>query len=85
MMVGRQEANIVVRNVRARFSGGVLEPLDDLDLEEGAEVLLTLEEQPQGSVEAEDAALARAIDEGLATEAVNRQQVMAILRDRNGP
>jgi predicted DNA-binding antitoxin AbrB/MazE fold protein len=31
----------LARAVRARFEGGVLKPLEDLDLEEGEEVILT--------------------------------------------
>ena len=35
---------MVLRSVRARFTDGKLEPLDELDLEEGAEVEVTLED-----------------------------------------
>ena len=35
---------MVLRSVRARFTGGKLELLDELDLEEGAEVEVTLED-----------------------------------------
>ncbi len=35
----------VIRSVRARYSGGVLEPLEALDLDEGEEVLVTVDDQ----------------------------------------
>ena len=34
------------KHFRARYSKGVLEPLDELDLEEGVEVLLTIRRAP---------------------------------------
>ena len=37
---------MVTRHVRARYSKGVLEPLEAIDLEEGAEVSLSIEEEP---------------------------------------
>ena len=73
---------MVLRSVRARFTGGKLEPLEPLGLEEGAEVSVTVDEQVHPTEEAEDAALARAIEEGLATERVSEQESTAILRDR---
>ena len=73
---------MVLRSVRARFTGGKLEPLEPLGLEEGAEVSVTVDEQVHPTEEAEDAALARAIEEGLATERVSEQEIAAILRDR---
>ena len=42
---------------------------------------MTLEDQVHDSTEAEDAALARAIAEGLETEPASRQSVMEALRD----
>ena len=71
---------MVLRSVRARFTGGKLEPLEPLGLEEGAEVSVTVDEQLHPTEEAEDAALARAIEEGLATERVSEQEITAILR-----
>ena len=41
---------------------------------------MTLEDQVHDSTEAEDAALARAIAEGLETESVSRQSVIEALR-----
>ena len=73
---------MVLRSVRAGFTGGKLEPLEPLGLEEGAEVFVTVDEQVHPTEEAEDAALARAIKEGLATERVGEQEVTAILRTR---
>ncbi len=75
---------MVLRRVRARFTGGKLEPLEPLGLEEGAEVALTVDEQVHPTEGAEDAALARAIEEGLTTERVSKEEVMSILRDRDG-
>ena len=37
---------MVLRSVRARYSNGVFEPLDDVDLAENQEVLLTVDEKP---------------------------------------
>lgn len=71
----------MIRTIRARYSGGKLEPLEPLALEEGEEIEVTLSEQVHESEEAEDAALARAIEEGLTTERVSEQEIRAILRD----
>lgn len=46
-MVQELRATIMVlRSVRARYSKGVFEPLDDVDLAEDQEVLLTVEDKP---------------------------------------
>ena len=37
---------MVLRSVRARYSKGVFEPLDEVDLAEDQEVLLTVEDRP---------------------------------------
>ena len=37
---------MVLRSVRARYSNGVFEPLDEVDLAENQEVLLTVDEKP---------------------------------------
>ena len=37
---------MVLREVRARYSKGVFEPLDDVDLPEDQEVLLTVDDKP---------------------------------------
>ncbi len=72
-----------MRQVRAKFTKGTIVPLEPLDMEEGEEVLLTLEAAHE-SAEAEDAGLARAIAEGLTTRPVSKRRVLAVLRDRNG-
>lgn len=36
----------MIANVRARFSDGVLRPLEPLDLEEGADVMVSIEDVP---------------------------------------
>ena len=74
----------MIKSVRARFRGGIFEPLDEVDLEEGAEVLLTLEADVFASEEEEDAAFARAIAEGMKTPFMDSQEVLDILRDRDG-
>ena len=75
---------MVIRTVRARFSRGVFQPLDEVDLEEGAEVLVAMEEEYFLTQEEEDAALARAMAEGMKTPFMDPQEVMDILRDRDG-
>ena len=70
----------MVKTLKARFTNGNIVPLEPVDLEEGEEVVVTLEENVHSSTEAEDAALARAIAEGLGTESVSRQSVMEVLR-----
>ena len=74
----------MIKSVRARFRGGLFEPLDEVDLEDGAEVLLTLEDEVFQSEEEEDAAFARAIAEGMKTPFMDSQEVLDILRDRDG-
>ena len=74
----------MIKSVRARFRGGLFEPLDEVDLEEGAEVLLTLEDEVFQSEEEEEDAFARAIAEGMKTPFMDSQEVLDILRDRDG-
>ncbi len=74
----------MIRTIRARYSKGKLEPLEPLALEEGEEIEVTLSEQVHESEEAEDAALRRAIEEGLTTERVDKQEVLDILRNPDG-
>ena len=76
----------MITNVKARYSKGVLVPLEPLDLEEGEEILVTVEEKTHGNVE-EDAALARAMDEAMAEDpdgSVSEEVIMATLRSVNG-
>ena len=74
----------MIKSVRARFRGGMFEPLDEVDLEEGAEVLLTLDDDVFQSEEEEDAAFARAIADGMKTPFMDSQEALDILRDRDG-
>ena len=39
------------KKLRAKFSNGVLTPLDKLDLEEGAEVTVSIDDEPELSLE----------------------------------
>ena len=74
-------------NVKARFTNGALVPLEPLDLEEGEEILVTVEERTHGSVEEEDAALARAMDEAMVEDpdgSVSEEVIMATLRGVDG-
>ena len=41
----------MIANVKARYANGVLTPLEPLDLAEGAEVALVIEETPHETVE----------------------------------
>ena len=66
----------MLKTVKAKFTNGAIVPLEPLDIEEGEEVLVTLEDGSNGSVEAEDAGLAWAIAEGLNTEPVSKQRVL---------
>ena len=59
---------VVLRRIKARYTNGVLEPEEPLGLEEGADVDVFVEEHVRASEEAEDAALGRAIEEGLITK-----------------
>ncbi len=74
-----------MKRVKAKFTNGAIVPLEPLGFEEGEEVLVTVEEEARVSVKVEDAALARAIAEGLDTEPVSKQTVLDLLRnDRDG-
>ena len=74
----------MIRTVRARVTEGVLELLEPLALEEGQEIVVTLKEVVHATEEAEDAALARAMDEAMTDERVNEPEVRAILRRPDG-
>ena len=39
--------SVMIANVKARYSNGVLTPLEPLDLEEGKEVVVSIEDGPQ--------------------------------------
>lgn len=63
---------MVRRRIKARFRHGVFEPREPVGLEEDVdvEVELIVDEHVHATDEAEDAALARAIAEGLRTDRV---------------
>ena len=42
----------MIANVKARFSNGVLTPLEPLDLEEGKEVVVSIDDAPSPDTEA---------------------------------
>src|SRR5215813_5173856 len=44
----RRRGAVMAKEIRARFSHGVLEPLDTLDLKEGEEVKVIITERPKG-------------------------------------
>jgi predicted DNA-binding antitoxin AbrB/MazE fold protein len=44
----RRRGSSMAKEIRARFSHGVLEPLEALDLKEGEEVNVIITERPQG-------------------------------------
>ena len=70
----------MLKTIRARFTGGAIIPLEPVDIAEGDEVLVTLQESTPNSVEAEDAGLAQAIVQGLSTEPVSKQRVLDALQ-----
>ena len=72
--------NPVLKTIRAKFTGGALVPLEPLDIEEGDELLVTLQDPVHETKEAEDAALAQAIVQGLSTEPVSKQRVLDALQ-----
>lgn len=69
--------------IKATYTKGHLVPSEELNMEEGEEVLVAVGERTHGSVAAEDSALARAIAEGLSSEPVGKQQVIGILQIRD--
>ena len=71
------------RTIKARYTKGHIVPSEELNMEEGEEVLVVVEERIHDSVEAEDSGLARAIAEGLSSEPVGKQQVIGILQSRD--
>ena len=70
----------MLKTIRAKFTGGALVPLKPLDIEEGDEVLVTVQKPAHDSAEAEDAGLAQAIVQGLSTEPVSKQRVLDALQ-----
>ncbi len=72
------------RTIRAKFKDGHIVPMEPLDVPEGEDLLVTFEDSAADGVEAEDAALARAIDEGLKSKVVDRAQVVRVLQGQDG-
>ncbi len=70
---------MALRRVKARYTNGVLEPEEPLGLEEGVEVEVTVDEHVHATEAAEDAALGRAIEEGLTTERVSEGEIARAL------
>lgn len=71
------------RTVKARYMNGHIVPIEELDMEEGEELIVVVEERIHNSVEAEEDALARAIAEGLKSEPISKQQVITVLKSRD--
>ena len=76
--------NTVLKTIRARFTGGALVPLEPVDIAEGDELLVTLQDPTHETEEAEDAGLAQAIVQGLSTEPVSKQRVLDALQATDG-
>ena len=68
------------RTIKAKYKNGHIVPVEPLDMEEGRELLVTLEERTHDNENAEDVALARAIDEGLESAPVDKAEVIGILQ-----
>jgi predicted DNA-binding antitoxin AbrB/MazE fold protein len=50
--VKRKGVRKMVREIRARFSKGKIEPLEDVDLKEGEELTITIREEPSEAARA---------------------------------
>ena len=48
-MLNVDEGGTLEKTIKARFSNGVIEPLEDLTIEEGKELIITISEVPAGS------------------------------------
>ena len=68
------------RTIKAKYKNGHIVPVEPLDMEEGRELLVTVEEPTHDNADAEDAALARAIAEGLESAPVDKAEVIGILQ-----
>ena len=71
------------RTIRAKYQNGHIVPVEPLDIEEGRELLVTVEERTHYNADAEDSALARAIAEGLERAPVDRKEIIGILQNRD--
>ena len=74
----------MLKTIRARFTGGALVPLEPVDIAEGDEFLVTLQDPTHETEEAEDDGLAQAIVQGLSTEPVSKQRVLDALQTQDG-
>ena len=68
------------RTIKAKYKNGHIGPVEPLDIEEGRELLVTVEERTHDNAVTEDVALARAIAEGLESAPVDRKEIIGILR-----
>ena len=71
------------RTIKAKYKNGHIVPVEPLDMEEGRELLVTVEERIHDNSDAEDGALARAIVEGLESAPVDRKEIIGILKSRD--
>ena len=71
------------RTIKAKYKNGHIVPIEPLDMEEGRELLVTVEERTHDNADAEDGALARAIAEGLESAPVDRKEIIGILQSRD--
>ena len=70
----------ITRTIKARYVNGTIVPLEPIDgMDEGEEIVLSLEDPVHATEEEEDEALGRAIAEGLGSEPVSRERVFEIL------
>ena len=74
----------MVQTVRARFTDGAIVPLEPLDIAEGQEFLITVQDAKHHEAAAEDAGLAQAIAEGLSTKPVSKQRALESLQGVDG-
>ena len=65
--------------VRAKFSGGALHPLEPLALDEGQEVLVSIEESPP-----QDSAMERGVPESAGRPGPTPEQTRKALRETAG-
>lgn len=71
----------IARTIKARYTNGTIVPLEPIEgMDEGEEIVLSLEDPVHATEAEEDEALARAIAEGLKSERVSRERVFEILR-----
>lgn len=75
----------ITRTIKARYTNGTIVPLEPIDgMDEGEDILLTLEDHVHATEEEEDEALGRAIADGLKGERVSKERIIEVLRDPDG-